>query len=212
MHHFFLPIFRWFEVLSRFPKVASSTSRGNKSRTKNGIKPFKESPTALNALNDMNSCEKKETDQPVLWLCFATRLGLKHFAKETNQDTLENKALPLNKNDYNLMNSSQQQVSHLSNNNNKNQKDKNKSTLSCSQSSPSSVNQSSQEDQNWINSNSNFNPGKTSSSTSSTTTSITCLKEDFEKKLAHTREELKKINKELRESYANYDHLEVRTS
>lgn len=213
----FVLIFRWFDVLSRFPKT---TSRGNnnKSRAKNGLNPFKgnnssSSPTK-GFKTDINTCQEtdqeqqssREQSQPVLWFCFATRLGLKHFSKETNAVQVDNKLQssspsclpdattnPLKNINNNLLNMNTTQGVHLSKN-----QDFPLKTTSCT------VNQDCQE-QNCINS----NLGKEASSSPTSTTTCVDMK-DLEKKLLHTKEELKKINKELRESYANYDHLEVR--
>lgn len=198
---------RWFDALSRFPKLSSR--HGNKSRAKNGINPFKVSPTTKitsRVKPNINSCVKESDDkrqeeeqQPVLWLCFATRLGLKHFTKETEckeansslPDSHEEGNMKLNKNKNN------KNINNLLNSNhtvNLSKKDITRGSLI--EDTTSSVNQDSQH-QNWIHSN-----------LTKTSSSMTGL-QDLQKKLQQTREELKKINKELRESYANYDHLEV---
>lgn len=63
----------------------------------------------------------------------------------------------------------------------------------------SRVMKSQDEERNWI----NCNLRKTSQLTS-------IQVEEMEQKLKQARKQLRSINKELRESYANYDYLEVR--
>lgn len=182
---------------------------------------FKEtSPTKISQ-SEINTCVIKGTDvvpkeqkheniepPPVLWLCFATRLGLKHFSKEAPVDDKVHgnsiiTSLPEDKNSINmnnnLLNMNTTQGVHLSNNMKKETDSQSREEFPLKKNSSHSVNQDSQH-QNWINS----NLDKTSSSM------MTCMDlRDLQKKLHSTRQELKKINKELRESYANYDHLEV---
>ena len=117
----------------------------------------------------------------MLWLCFATKLSLHLDAAPAADD----KGSSL----------------HASNNNNNNNNDDDnvreisRNNLSGSK---SATTQERRLQRNWINSN-----------LLSETSQLTTV-EEMRQKLSQARKELKSINKELRESYANYDYLEVR--
>lgn len=121
----------------------------------------------------------------MLWLCFAANLSLSlkdaPVAKEPAAPA--SSSIVINNNNNN------------DNNNSNNNKQSNQSNM---QRVMGGMSQAVDEKRNWINSN------------LSKTSQLTSIEvEEMKHKLQQARKELKSINKELRESYANYDYLEV---
>lgn len=118
----------------------------------------------------------------MLWLCFATNLSLS-LADPIGKDPTPSGSVNNNNNN---------------NNNNSNNKQNNHSNMNRVMGMKSQPVDERSQQRNWINSN------------LSKTSQLTSIEvEEMRHKLQQARKELRSINKELRESYANYDYLEV---
>ena len=118
----------------------------------------------------------------MLWLCFATNLSLSLAADPIGKDPAAPSSI----------------VNNNNNNNNSNNKQNNHSNMNRVMGMKSQAADERSQQRNWINSN------------LSKTSQLTSIEvEEMKHKLNQARKELRSINKELRESYANYDYLEA---
>lgn len=143
----------------------------------------------------------------MLWLCFAANLSLSLAADPIGKESAPSStgsivvSNSINNNNHNNNNNNNNSSTGGSGNNKheKKEKDANMNRVTGMRTVSESDEERSQQ-RNWINSN------------LSKTSQLTSIEvEEMRQKLNQARKELRNINKELRDSYANYDYLEVST-